>query len=88
MLDYIALLGLWIVWVTFLLNAEPYTPPSPFQNFHSLIHDARPARALRARLGLPSSGPAHGQHEAIALAEPEESHSVARGYLNSPRRVH
>ena len=41
-LDYIALIGLWIVWVTFLLNAQPYQPSSPFQNFHSPIHDARP----------------------------------------------
>ena len=29
--DYITLIGLWIVWVTFLTSGTPYTPPSLYQ---------------------------------------------------------
>ena len=43
-LDYIALLGLWIVWITFLLAGGPAERSSPFQNFRNPIHDARPVR--------------------------------------------
>ena len=42
--DYITLIGLWIVWVTFLTSGTPYTPPSLYQDFRNPIHDARPVR--------------------------------------------
>ena len=40
--DYIVLVLASFAWFTFLLSGQPYSAPSPFQNFRNPIHDARP----------------------------------------------
>ena len=50
--DYITLIGLWIVRVTFLTSGTPYTPPSLYQDFRNPIHDAGPSTMTPPHKGL------------------------------------